>query len=225
MSRSGVQLKASAGWFAAGIEVQHAATLLSDAAFKLYVWLCLHAERDRGCLQASADVIAAALQKTGDDIRACLTELDRAGVCHRGSEDLVRICDSFWPYTRAELSMREQQTEFYIREVKRLLLARLCVSTAFTSADRCIAAEWHRTGVSLQMVERAIQLGCLRKYAALINHGYGTPITTLAYFRSLIEEVTNSEAPVDYWPYVRLRLADLERRWRCQRNQTAQETK
>jgi hypothetical protein len=40
-----LQLKRPSGWFAAGQEVQQAATSLSDAAFKLFVWLCLHAER------------------------------------------------------------------------------------------------------------------------------------------------------------------------------------
>lgn len=226
MSRSGVQIKASAGWFAAGVEVQRAATLLSDAAFKLYVWLCLHAERDRGCLQAGTDAIAASLHKTADEIQACLVELERAGVCHRGASDLVRICDSSWPYTRNEPSTRDrQQTERYVSEVKRVLLEHPCVSTAFTPADVCIAAEWHRTGVSLETVERAIQLGCLRKCATLINHGSGTPITTLSYFRSLVEEVTNSNASGDYWQYVRLRLADLERRWRRYREQPMLETK
>ena len=45
MSSSPLRLKRASGWFAAGHEVQHAALLLSDGAFKLFVWLCLHAER------------------------------------------------------------------------------------------------------------------------------------------------------------------------------------
>ena len=39
------QLKQPTGWFAAGREVRCALELLSDATFKLFVWLCLHAER------------------------------------------------------------------------------------------------------------------------------------------------------------------------------------
>ncbi len=224
--RPGVQLKASAGWFAAGVEVQRAALLLTDAAFKVYVWLCLHAQRDLGCLQVSADDIAAALHKTRHEVRDCLVELDRAGVCHCGPTNRVRICDSFWPYTRTEQSMLDgPRTELYARQVKRLLLDRPCVSTAFTPADDRIAAEWYRSGVSLQTVERAIQLGCLRKYVALINHGSGTPITTLGYFRSLIEEVTNSNVSADYWQYVRMRLLQLERRWDRHCKQQRMETK
>jgi hypothetical protein len=57
MTRSGMQLKSS-GWFAAGAEVRRAATLLSDGAFKLFVWLCLHAERDYGSLHVTASDLA-----------------------------------------------------------------------------------------------------------------------------------------------------------------------
>ncbi len=72
MNRSRVQLKASSGWFAAGAEVQRAAKLLSDGAFKLFVWLCLHAEREGGILHITACDLATAIDKTEDDIRICL---------------------------------------------------------------------------------------------------------------------------------------------------------
>ena len=39
------------GWFATGREMQQALTLLSDGAFKLYVYVCLHAERSSGRLK------------------------------------------------------------------------------------------------------------------------------------------------------------------------------
>jgi hypothetical protein len=34
-------------------------------------------------------------------------------------------------------------------------------------------------GIPVERIERAIHLGCLRKYAALFNHQGGTPITSL----------------------------------------------
>ena len=40
-----LRLKRSSGWFAAGQEMATALTLLSDAAFKLYVFLCLNVDR------------------------------------------------------------------------------------------------------------------------------------------------------------------------------------
>jgi hypothetical protein len=57
MRETRLQLKHASGWFAAGCEVRQAATLLSDSAFKLFVWICLHAERNSGRLRlAGADL-------------------------------------------------------------------------------------------------------------------------------------------------------------------------
>jgi hypothetical protein len=212
MTRSSLHLKSS-GWFAAGAEVQRAATLLSDGAFKLFVWLCLHAERDRGSLRVLIGDLATAIHKTEDDIRACLRELVQSGVCRCGPANLIVIRDSFWPYTRTRVSICAPEAERYLAEVKRIFLSQRCVSSAFTPADDRIAADWHHTGVPLECVERAILLGCLRKYVTLINHGSGTPITTLGYFRSLIAEIDQLNASPDYWQYVASRLTELERRW------------
>jgi len=43
MNAPRLRLKHATGWFAAGREVTEAMTLLSDAAFKVFLWLCLHA--------------------------------------------------------------------------------------------------------------------------------------------------------------------------------------
>jgi hypothetical protein len=40
-----LRLKRPTGWFAAGQEMDAALPLLSDAAFRLYVFLCLHVNR------------------------------------------------------------------------------------------------------------------------------------------------------------------------------------
>jgi hypothetical protein len=162
---------------------------LSDGAFKLFVWLCLHAERDCGSLRVAARDLASPIHKTEDDIRTCLEELTHAGVCRCGPANLIVICDSFWPYTRTRVSFCPQEAEVYIAEVRRIFLSQQCVYSAFTPADTRIAADWRRSGIPFECVERAILLGCLRKYVTLINHGSRTPITTLAYFRSLIDEI------------------------------------
>jgi hypothetical protein len=44
------RLKHPSGWFAAGREVARAIALLSDGAFKLYIHLCLNADRRTGRL-------------------------------------------------------------------------------------------------------------------------------------------------------------------------------
>jgi hypothetical protein len=207
-----MQLKSS-GWFAAGAEVQRATTLLSDGAFKLFVWLCLHAECDRGSLHVIASDLATAIHKTEDDIRICLRELAQSGVCHCGPANLIVIRDSFWPYTRTRGSICAPEAERYVAEVRNIFLSQRCVSSTFTPADDRIAADWHHTGVPLECVERAIRLGCLRKHVTFLNHGSGTPITTLGYFRSLIDEIDQLNASPDYWQYVAIRLTALERRW------------
>ena len=42
-----LRLKRSTGWFAAGREIATALPMLSDAAFKLYVFLCLNVDRSQ----------------------------------------------------------------------------------------------------------------------------------------------------------------------------------
>ena len=39
------------------------------------------------------------------------------------------------------------------------------------------------------------------------------PITSLAYFASLIEEVSLPQIPISYWDHVRRRMEGMEKRW------------
>jgi hypothetical protein len=65
----------------------------------------------------------------------------------------------------------------------------------------------------LEQVRRAIWLGCTRKYVAMLNGQTRQPITSLAYFASLIEEVRQPQIPASYWDHVRRRMEEMERRW------------
>jgi hypothetical protein len=60
--------------------------------------------RDRGCLSVAVSRIAATLHKTEEEVQAFLLELCRVGVCQLGLTNLIIIRDSFWPYTRSEVS-------------------------------------------------------------------------------------------------------------------------
>jgi hypothetical protein len=215
MSGPGAQLKNASGWFAAGVEVQRAATLLSDAAFKLFVWVCLHADRHSGILPAAPNDLARALGKTGDEVHSCLEELVRAGVCRTCEPGEVEIRDPFWPYERTVPATQANAPDAYVATVRQIFLRQGCVRSSFTPADGRLAAEWNSKGVPMERVERAILLGTLRKYVTLINHGGGTPITTLHYFRHLVDEVEQIQISPDYWRYVAFRVADFERRWRA----------
>ena len=101
------RLKHPSGWFAAGREVARALALLSDGAFKLYIHLCLNADRRTGRLSAEHGRLAKALRKSRRSVVTYLEELRRHGVCsiqaavnqHLGGQ--IEICDAFWPYEKA----------------------------------------------------------------------------------------------------------------------------
>src|SRR5207244_12037295 len=100
MSAPRLELKCASGWFAAGREVRLAATLLSDSAFKLFVWVCLHAERNSGRLRLVVTDLARSLQKTERGIELNMHELVRAGVCRLTASGSHGQPDHFSPYQR-----------------------------------------------------------------------------------------------------------------------------
>lgn len=214
MSTDRLHLKQPRGWFAAGREVATALTLLSDAAFKVFVWLCLHAERRQGTLCSTAAEMARALGKAETEILAALEELVQKGVCHRRADSGIEITDRFWPYERMRAQEVPTSQPAYLAHVRQIFLQRCCVRSAFSAADEKLALELFRKGVPVENVERAILLGCLRKSMALLNQGRGTPITTLHYFHELFEEISQMEISRQYWDYVAHKLRGLEQRWR-----------
>jgi hypothetical protein len=218
MSTPRLLLKQPTGWFAAGREFARALTLLSDGAFKLYVYACLRADRHTGCLRATVDELARAMTRAPTEIAMNLDELEARAVCgvvrNGGSQLVLEIRDRFWPYQKQRKPgcAPEPEAEF-VRKVRALFLASVCVQAGFSAADEKIAAGLHRRGVSLQQVTRAILLGCARKYVSMINAGSRTPITSLQYFADVVEEVRESEIPESYWEPLRAKVARMEQQW------------
>jgi hypothetical protein len=206
------QLKRATGWFAAGQEVACALELLSDATFKLFVWLCLHAERSRGALSASPGELARALGKQPTAIQVALEELQRQGVCALDADGVIQISDRFWPYQRNCGPSASDASRCYIESVKRMFLERRCVQSSFTAADEKLALSLYRRGVPLIHVEHAILLGAARKYATFLQHGRGTPISTLHYFTDLFAEV-QQETSAHYWTYIARKVKTFEQTW------------
>jgi|SRR6516164_7184323 hypothetical protein len=211
-AKTGFHLKQPTGWFAAGREVACALQLLSDATFKLFVWLCLHAERSRGVLSGTPAEWARALGKTEPDIHLALQELQRQGVCTLRADGVVEIGDRFWPYQRPCDSTSSHEARRYVEKVKDLFLQRRCVQSSFTAADEKLALSLYHRGVSLAQVERAILLGAVRKYAAVLQNGRGTAISSLHYFTNLFEEV-QQEISTQYWTYVAHKVNTFEQKW------------
>ena len=220
MSATRLILKQPTGWFAAGREVAQALALLSDGAFKLYMHLCLEADRHTGRVVIDSTEWTRILGQNVASIEAHLGELQHQGVCQR-QEDQVEICDRFWPYQKqATLAAGPPEMEF-LRQVRAAFLKPACVRSTFTAADEKLAHNLGRNGVTLEQFRRAIWLGCARKYVAMLNGQSRLPITSLAYFASLIEEVSQQQIPVSYWDHVRRRMEEMEKRWLQMANSVA----
>jgi hypothetical protein len=218
MSAPRLILKQPTGWFAAGREFTQAITVLSDGAFKLYVYACLRAGRHTGCLRATVDELARAMTRAPTVIAMNLDELEALAVCrvirNGGSQLVLEISDHFWPYQKQQtpLCAPDPEAEF-VQKVRSLFLAPACVHASFSTADEKIAAGLHRRGVPLEKVTRAILLGCARKYVAMINAGVGTAITSLQYFADIVEEVNESAIPESYWEPLRAKVVRMEQQW------------
>jgi DNA-binding Lrp family transcriptional regulator len=203
-------LKQSTGWFAAGWQFGEALLTLSDAAFKLFAWLCLNADRHTGQSRIPVAEISRELRKPETWTQEALQELRARGVC-QGMGMVVEITDSYWPYEKQ--SSGEGSRE-YVAQVRQMLLAPGCVRCRFTPADEKLACDLHRRGVRLTQIQRAILLGCARKYTTLLGNGAAwTPIVSLSYFTVIIEEVCRTSSPDSYWAYIQRRFGELERQW------------
>lgn len=212
MSAARLILKQPAGWFAAGREVAQALALLSDGAFKLYMHLCLEADRHTGRARVESAALTRILRKDAAWIEAGLDELQHQSVCERQA-DQIEICDRFWPYQKqVTMAAGPPEVEFS-RQARAAFLAPACVRSTFTAADEKLARNLGRSGVTLEQLHRAIWLGCARKYVTLLNGQSQVSITSLAYFASLIKEVSQPQIPISYWDHVRHRMEEMEKRW------------
>jgi len=220
MSATRLILKQPTGWFAAGREVAQALALLSDGAFKLYMHLCLEADRHTGRVGIDSTEWTRILGQNVASIEAHLGELQHQGVCEH-QEGQVEICDRFWPYEKqVTVAAGPPEVEF-LRQARAAFLKPACVRSTFTAADEKLARNLGRSGVTLEQLRRAIWLGCARKYVAMLNGQSRLPITSLAYFASLIKEVSQPQIPASYWDHVRRRMEEMEKRWLQMANSVA----
>jgi hypothetical protein len=225
MNESRLTLKHPSGFFAAGFEMKDALALLSDSAFKIYVCVCLHAGRRTA---QSRFRMAELAQATGHSTRSptsYLEELRSAEVSlvYRAANQhelgRLEIRDRFRPYEKqAAAPLEDPEQALYVARVRGLFLEPACVNAILSAADEKLAAEWYRAGVPLDQVQRAVLMGCARKYVALFNRPGGGPITSLQYFAGPLQEVNAMEMPLDYWRYLAARMRKMESQWRAQAN-------
>jgi hypothetical protein len=214
-------------WFAAGAEVQRALMLLSDGAFRLYVYICLNASRKSGRISVSYTTMAKTIGRSRRSVVSHFDELRRQGICHISPAvnqhhcTEIEVCEEFWPYTKTDRDIQLSETGQYIASIRSFLLKRACVFSSFSAADEKFSRDLLAREMPLERIERAIALGCCRKYVSLLNGTDSNTIFTFAYFRDVIEEVCDPEIPAGYWDYVMPELLHLEKKWAEKRNEVA----
>jgi hypothetical protein len=211
-----MRLKKSTGWFAAGQEVAAAMEILSDAAFKLYLYLCLYADRHTGQMLWEPAEAARKLQGGVERVAPLLDELCHREVCVRrqGVDRLtVEICDRFWPYEKTLVIEPGIDQASYVQQARQMLLRPACVRAGFSAADERLAVTLYRRGVTLLQLQRAIWIGCARKYITLLKGSTPMLVTSLHYFAAIVDEVAATSVGDDYWKHVQSKTAQLERRW------------
>ena len=128
----------------------------------------------------------------------------------------VEICDRFWPYEKPPVEEYGISQNSYVQRVRQMLSGPACVRINFSAADERGAAILYRRGVTLVHLQRAIWLGCARKYVALLNRSEGAPmlVSSLHYFSALVDEIAETSVGEDYWKHMQNKVTQLERRWR-----------
>jgi hypothetical protein len=152
-----IALKNPTGWFAAGREVARAMTMLSDGAFKVYIHVCLTADRSTGRMKLAHGDIAAALKKSRRSIVTYLEELRQQQICSieaaRNQHVIghIEVCNPFWPYVkcRGDHQDRDKTLDFYVEAIRQLLAERKCVKPVFNPADEKLAAQLFAEHVEL----------------------------------------------------------------------------
>jgi len=220
MNASPLRLKNARNWFAAGVEVQQALETLNDGAFKVFMHICLNAERKTGILHTTQVELARNLKKSQGAIRKYLVEIEGAGISRnsfsnsprtRGS---VQISPPYWPYESEEEYKTDDGADRFVSEIKTMLQERACVRSSFSTADEVLARQWFDVAVPLELIRQAILLGCARKYVAWRNNpAVQGPISTLRYFTPILEEIAKQKLDPDYWQFLRSRIQRHEKLW------------
>jgi hypothetical protein len=204
------RIKEPKGWIAAGDRFRKASRLLSDGAFKLFVYLALEADSRTGCVQTTYKALAADLKKSKRAIGTYSAELSEKEICkvrpgeNQYCKTTFEICDSYWPYER-ETHSEACEPELYVAAIQKAYLSLGCTKAKFSAGDARKAREFERQGVPLEVVEDSMLMGACRKYSSWLEGRDSEPIGSLAYFENLIEEIQRQPFPQGYTEYLRVK--------------------
>jgi hypothetical protein len=218
LKRTGSKLKASSGWFAAGISFKRGLTMLSDGAFKLFAHVSLEADRATGRYDATQTELARALGKSRRIIGKYIAELERKGVCtvrsgrNQYDRNTFEILDDYWPYYRDGYQERSQKSEYVVR-VRRTFLSLECTKGSFGPSDERFADELEKRGIPIVTIEDALVLAAVRKYISWLNNGPSEPIASLNYVKPVIAEIQQQPWPAEYREHFREKLIQYVKLW------------
>jgi hypothetical protein len=210
-----LRLKKTANWFAAGEGFLKAMEILTDGTFKLFVFLCLKADRHSATLRTSSDQLAHALRKPHGAIQSCLTEIVAKKVCSIISNDplVFRIEDEFWPYDNGSSHTPVGLRTDYVAAVRQLFLDLSCTTGRFGASEEAQTKSLEKRGVPLDTLRDAMMVGACRKYVSWLNNGYSEPISSITYFESVVGELLRSPLPAGYREYLPMELKRLTKHW------------
>ena len=214
-----LRLKKLNGWFPAGEGFLQAMTQLSGGAFKLFVFLCLNADRQTASYTGSQRSLASAIGKSKPATEEYIAELKNKGFCSVRPSRIpyvgtgFRICDKYWPYQTANGNSVEEDSGDYVNAVRDLFLGLGCTSGRFGPPEAGQARNLEKRGVSLQELEDAMIIGACRKYVSWLSNGPSDPIASLNYFESLIAEIRERPFPPGYRDHLRMEVKKLAGQW------------
>jgi hypothetical protein len=212
-----LRLKQATGWFAAGDALRKAMALLSDGAFRLFVYLCLESDRRTGRFLATQKELAVALRKSKRAIGTYVSELEAERIClvqsgkNQFAVTIFEIADDYWPYHRTSYTKSEPET--YVDAVRECFLGLGCGNAKFGAAEVAAARDLQRRRIPLAVVEDAMILAASRKYMSWFEGKALKPIQSLAYFNEVIAEIKDKPFPPGYSAYLRKKVRELAESW------------
>jgi hypothetical protein len=189
---------------------------LPDGPFKLYVWLRLNAHIETGALETSQSELSRILNKARGTIRANLMTLERAQVCRMKfprnphGRGWIQIMDDYWPYERGASTRKDPEFRSYLDQIRKMASGRACIRKPLSLADEMVARHWHDQGITIEHISQALLMGCARKYVSWRNGAPRVPIGNLAYFKPILGEVRDNNAPPEDWRFIRDRIERRE---------------
>ncbi len=106
--------------------------------------------------------------------------------------------------------MQQEDQKAYVQKVLRLYRRLPGTPTRPRRADRQLAAELHRRGVPIDLVEIALRLAIARRSTRPPDVDPLPPIRSLHYFLPVIDEMTPGPPPDGYLEYLRDLVRDKQ---------------